>query len=763
MNVMRVLNTRNSIIFTQILSYILILLIPIIFTGIVYFVTVRTIEQETNRANLAMLKLVQLNMDNILKDAERLSFDIAFNPDIQLLATSQETNWNNKQYEVSQIVKDFKRMNITNGYIDNFYVYFKNLDAVISSTTASRSNYMYSNLVHNDLRYEQWIDTLQKAYSGRYISIGNKTNSNEDSGALAYMRSIPISNWEKSLATIVILLNKERFTEMIQNIQSAQYGSIFILDNDNNILASTASFHLSDILQVEELSDSDNMLVKGQGKDSLIISYTKSDVSKLKYVSIVRREIVMEKSEFTEKLMIASIILCLIFGGAVSVLLTWRNYNPVRNLIRIVQNGKIKNTYDRSNNEYQFIYEAIQDTLQEKEQINLKLIQQSSVVRADFLQKLLKGKFGNISVHHNAFYALDMQFISGDFIVVLLSIEDKGKLISLGIGDDFEAKSKLPSFVITNVFEELLGQKYKNFVTEIDEKIVFLVNLQDLEAVDHVQELVNITEELQRFFRKYYNMILTISISNAHTGIHGMQEAYQEAVEALEYKLIAGNGKIISFQSLKYNVRDYFYPLEKEQKLVNCIKSGEFDKGKQLLDDIIRSNFIDGTPTAEMTRYFMFDLASTVVKTVKEISAAEPVEKLFECETVAELQAEITNTLSSVCKHIQSKTGNRSYELSRSIIEFVNSHYEEVTLNIAMIAENLGITPSYMSKLFKEQTGETLPDYINKVRLEKAKVLLRDEKLNISDAAVKVGYLNSNALIRSFKKYEGVTPGKYKE
>lgn len=755
MNVKGVLKTtRNSIVYSQILSYILILFIPIIFTGIVYFVTVGTIEQETNRANLAMLKQVQLNMDNILKDAERLSFDIAFNPDIQLLATSQETNWNNKQYEVSQIVKDFKRMNITNGYIDNFYVYLKNLDAVISSTAASRSNHMYSVLVNNDMGYEQWIGTLQNVYSGRYIGT---------SGSLAYMRSIPVSSTEESLATIVILLNKERFTEMIQNIQLVQYGSIFILDRDNNILTSTASFPLSDILQVNELDDSDNMLVKGQGKDSLIISYTESDVSRLKYVSIVRREIVMEKSEFTEKLMIASIILCLIFGGAVSVLFTWRNYNPVRELIRIVQNGKIKNAYDRSGNEYQFIYEAIQDALQEKESINRKLKQQSSVVRADFLHKLLKGKFGNISVHHNAFYALDMQFISSDFMVVLLSIEDKGKLISLGTGDDFEAKSKLPSFVITNVFEELLGEGYKNFFTEIDEKIVFLVNPQDSEAVDHVQDLVSITEELQSFFGKYYNMVLTVSISDVHTGIHGMQEAYQEAVEALEYKMIAGNGKIISFQSVEKNVRDYFYPLEKEQKLVNCIKSGEFEKGKQLLDEIIRSNFMDGTPTAEMTRYFMFDLASTVVKTVKEISAAEPVEKLFECETIAELQVEITNILSSVCKRIQSKTGNRSYELSRSIMEFVHSHYGEVTLNVAMIAEQLGITPSYMSKLFKEQTGEALPDYINKVRLEKAKSLLRDEKLNISDAAVKVGYLNSNALIRSFKKYEGVTPGKYKE
>ena len=159
----------------------------------------------------------------------------------------------------------------------------------------------------------------------------------------------------------------------------------------------------------------------------------------------------------------------------------------------------------------------------------------------------------------------------------------------------------------------------------------------------------------------------------------------------------------------------------------------------------------------------MFDLASTVVKTVKEISADEPVEKLFACETVAELQEEITKTLLVVCKRIHSKAGNRSYEMSRNIMEFVNSRYGEVTLNVAMIAEHLGITPSYMSKLFKEQTGETLPDYINKVRLEKAKVLLRDERLNISDAAVKVGYSNSNALIRSFKKYEGVTPGKYKE
>lgn len=762
MKVRGVLKSKNSIIFSWLLSYILILLIPIAFTGIVYFITVRTIEQETNRANLALLKQVQLTMDNILKDAERLTFNIAFNPSIQALTTSQEPNWNGRQYEVSEIVKEFRRMNISNGYINDFYVYFRNMDSVVSSTTASRSSLMYSILYNDIMHYEQWVEMLKDKHTGSYISISDKINSNRDSRSIAYIRSIPISNPEQALATIVIMFNEQRFIEMIQNIQLEQGGNIFILDKENKTLAATAAFNLSDILQTDELTDNNKMMMKRTEKSSFIISHTKSDVSELKYVSIVPREIVMQKSYFTQKLMTASIILCLILGGAVSIFLTLRNYNPVRELMNILLNGN-KNSYDKSTNEYKVIYEAIQNELKEKEKINQKLEQQNSVVKADFLQKLLKGKFSSKISVHDAFYALDMQFISSDFIVILISIEDKGKLVPLVSEEDFEEEAKVIYFVITNILDELLKQNYKGFVTEIDESLACLINLKDLEAVDQVQEMTKITKEMQSFLRKYYDMKLTISISNHHKSINGIPEAYGEASEAMEYKMIEGIGKIICYQSVKNNVRNYFYSLEKEQKLVNCIRSGEFEKGKELLDEIINSNFTNGTPSAAMTKCFMIDLASTIVKTVKEISDTEPVEKLLECETVADLQKEITNTLLSVATLIQSKANNKSYDLSRNIMDFVDKHYEEITLNVALIAEKLKITPTYMSKLFKEQTGEALPDYINKLRLKKAKELLKNENLSISEAAVKVGYLNSNALIRSFKKYEGVTPGQYKE
>ncbi|HHV96122.1 MAG TPA: helix-turn-helix transcriptional regulator, partial [Clostridiaceae bacterium] len=69
----------------------------------------------------------------------------------------------------------------------------------------------------------------------------------------------------------------------------------------------------------------------------------------------------------------------------------------------------------------------------------------------------------------------------------------------------------------------------------------------------------------------------------------------------------------------------------------------------------------------------------------------------------------------------------------------------------------------YISKIFKDTMGEGIQDYINKVRLNKAKALLLGENENLECIAKKVGYTNSNGLIRVFKKYEGVTPGQYRE
>ena len=77
-----------------------------------------------------------------------------------------------------------------------------------------------------------------------------------------------------------------------------------------------------------------------------------------------------------------------------------------------------------------------------------------------------------------------------------------------------------------------------------------------------------------------------------------------------------------------------------------------------------------------------------------------------------------------------------------------------------MVAETFNLSGAYVSKLFKISTGVGLLDYIHQRRICKAKELLK-EGMNVAEVAAKVGYNNSNAFIRVFKKYEKITPGQY--
>jgi YesN/AraC family two-component response regulator len=68
---------------------------------------------------------------------------------------------------------------------------------------------------------------------------------------------------------------------------------------------------------------------------------------------------------------------------------------------------------------------------------------------------------------------------------------------------------------------------------------------------------------------------------------------------------------------------------------------------------------------------------------------------------------------------------------------------------------------SYLSRSYKKFRGINLLDYIHKIRIEKAKLIINST--NLKDVAQQVGYYESKALIRVFKKYEGVTPGRFKK
>ena len=83
-------------------------------------------------------------------------------------------------------------------------------------------------------------------------------------------------------------------------------------------------------------------------------------------------------------------------------------------------------------------------------------------------------------------------------------------------------------------------------------------------------------------------------------------------------------------------------------------------------------------------------------------------------------------------------------------------------ISLDMAAETVFLSPVYVSRLFKQETGQNFSDYVANVRFEKAKALLRRSDIRIFDVGQRTGYANPRYFYRVFKQMSGYTPSEYR-
>lgn len=135
----------------------------------------------------------------------------------------------------------------------------------------------------------------------------------------------------------------------------------------------------------------------------------------------------------------------------------------------------------------------------------------------------------------------------------------------------------------------------------------------------------------------------------------------------------------------------------------------------------------------------------------------------MQCRSIKEMQMEMILVLHETCALIVEHKANDSYQLGDEVKAYIEEHYKDTNLNVTMIGSHFGITPWYVSKLYKDQMGVTLLEEINTYSIEHSKRILSEQTLSISEVAQEVGFSDVNTFSRIFKKLEGITPGKYKK
>lgn len=760
--------SKKSIISTWLISYILVLVLPIFISGIMYIRVEKIVKNEVGNANRLFLNEIKQNIDGINYEIDKICTNVAFNYNVKNILKFSENISNEEYYNVYETIKDLKTLGLKLNSIDKFYIYLKQSDLIVDEVSFYSPKSFYDIYCSSgDMSYIDWCNAISKEHKGEYITLDNGL---KDKLEMYYIKSIPIQPQGKILGNIVLNINEDKFVQLKKHLEELNGGHFLIIDNENKLIGNS-SINLENAINYNQLRDENGYANIKINNKKMFVFYTTSNINKWKYVYCMPNDVFLTKINYARKIFFLSIFICFTLGIITVIFLLKFNYAPLKKLL-IGIGSNVEEDKDNDFNEYTIIEKAIEEMAIQSKSINEKLSIQKLVLKSRFIDKLLKNNDGYVEINDSLNF-FDINFVSNKFCVVTFFIEEFYDHFYKESNENYREAFQLVQFAINNTLEDIAGDSAIVLVTEMDDMIVAILNIKDEYSDNGVQHVKKICFELKEFVEQHFKIKFSMAISNIHNSIEKIPIAYKESMDAIEYKLIMSAEEIIAFDEIKADKNSQlYYPLNKEEQFINYIKLGQAEKANSIINDIFNKNFEERTLSKDMTKSLIFNFISVIIKAANNLRESNEREVLFdinELELIAKhksinkIKNDLNNIVIKLCSNVVVEHKTNNNPISNNVKEYIEKNYTNENLSIASIAEYFKLHPSYISTVFKTQVGEGILDYINKVRVNRAKEIMKEQKSNLEDLSKVVGYSSVRTFTRAFSKLEGITPGKYKD
>jgi len=213
------------------------------------------------------------------------------------------------------------------------------------------------------------------------------------------------------------------------------------------------------------------------------------------------------------------------------------------------------------------------------------------------------------------------------------------------------------------------------------------------------------------------------------------------------------------------------YSLDKEYELRAKIRNGEAKAAQKILNQILTDVIEKPLDNLDAAKTHIIELVVAISRAATE-SGADPNQllklnssfyrQILESKSTAELCHWSKTMLDEFLKCVQeAKEGKNLQAVQKAADYIVKNSDRKITID--EVAQYVYLSPCYLSRIFKQNLGCTLMEYLTQVRVEKAKAMLRDPKYNITQVAEESGFEDPGYFTRVFKKIEGITPSRYKQ
>ena len=362
--------------------------------------------------------------------------------------------------------------------------------------------------------------------------------------------------------------------------------------------------------------------------------------------------------------------------------------------------------------------------------------------------------------------SIDIDFENASFIVALINPSNIELLLQKSKDLSVKTASDFFSLILNGILNKLGKDFYKYYIIDADDAVAVLFVL-DSQSSDIPDGITLLIQNCIDYAKDQFGFSLTAGISTKNNGGNSIHTCYKQALHALSYAKFFNVHNATTFESISASNSIYAFSIEQEMQLLNFVRSGDSKKALTFIQDILDHSIKNSNSNINLTKVLIYDIFASLMKSNSDVDNdvfdLKQLDNMLEEHTAEELYCYIMEKIEILCEANEKRNAQSTGSIEKLIYSYIEENYHNSNLTVAMIGDHFKTTPAYLSQIFKARTNQSILDYIHVCRVRKSKEYILAGEYTLDKIASLVGYWDSRALLRAFKKVEGITPSKFRE
>lgn len=729
---------------TYLLSYIAVLLVPLIVLNGIYGSRVNRIYQDEILNSVTgdidvLSEALDGEVSSMMRTVRQLGLMLDFN----------QYDFERNPLSARPVKDTLSAYCSTNRFVSDIVLYLYDDAYLVSTTSSCRAEY-FGQLMYQFPSFTAQ-NFLEQLNSLEYLTILPSQSVQRTGNTEQYLTVlVPIyTDYAVSRGVCIFLVQASSIEQRIQEKLGGYNASVYLSDRTGQLLFASHPLDMSgDTLAdfTQQASQKTSMVTVG-GEKYLSCSAASGDLGLRCTVFIPQEQDITRRLNHLATTLQTSTLVVLALVGVVVFLMMKLTYSPLSRLRKkaaSLSSGRAQPAHGE--------LETIDSTLDFLNDQNLsltaKLEGSLSTARNVRLQKLLTGR-----------YATREEF-NADCAEMGLSLPCNTFFVTCALCQGGQVDWDL----VPETLRELLpGSITSYYVFTPEPNRLYFIHSTERRWEDGLSATF---EEARAQTEEETGLSITLGIGSLCEGTAAIPKSFLEAGSALDYRFVKGNRSTILFREiLSTGGAGAAYPRQGFEKLRNAIaaqREPAIDSAVNDLIDYINKNQLP----LFVAKGLCFDILRLFVESQPEsaglYSAQASLFALSDMDTAGEVVKIIAQLRDSSHHGSVPGPGADSAHLLDDVLAYVNTNCLRCDFSVQETAEKFGMLLPNLSQFFKEQTGQNILDYATNLRMERAKQLLADTDIPLKELGYQVGYYNVSSFIRRFKQTQGVTPGDYR-